>query len=132
MPTKVGTAGRPLPRHPGAQSNRAFAAEQGNAAHTRSASPQPLLAVVRGCEGITGQAETMHSAVGERALPLVTGAPGCRGFYAFRDEADPARAVSVALFTARVGVMRSHEAAVEVTREKPSGTVVLATAQYGR
>jgi hypothetical protein len=78
---------------------------------------QPLFVVVRSYEGITGQTETMHSAVSEHALPLITGAPGFRGFYAFRDEADPNRAVSVTLFDTREDAMRSHERVVGVMRE---------------
>jgi heme-degrading monooxygenase HmoA len=60
----------------------------------------------------------MHSAVSEHALPLITGAPGFRGFYAFRDEADPSRAVSVTLFDSREDALRSHERVVEVMREQ--------------
>ncbi|MBD0275826.1 MAG: hypothetical protein ICV73_28345 [Acetobacteraceae bacterium] len=101
---------------------------------------KPLFAVVRGYEGITGQTETMHSAVSEHALPAITGAPGFRGFYAFRDEADPNRAVSVSLFDTREDAMRSHEQVVGVMRERlgemayrpprttMGETVVLATA----
>ena len=77
---------------------------------------QPLFVVIRSYEGITGQTETMHSAVSGHALPLITGAPGFRGFYAFRDEADPNRAVSVALFDSREEAVRSHERVVETLR----------------
>jgi quinol monooxygenase YgiN len=79
---------------------------------------QPLFAVIRRYEGITGQTETMHSAVSEHALPLITGAPGFRGFYAFRDEADPNRAVSVTLFDSRDDALRSHERVVGMMRER--------------
>ena len=101
---------------------------------------QPLFAVIQGYGGITGPTETMHSAVSEHALPLVAGAPGFRGFYAFRDGADPNRAVSVTLFDTREDAMRSHEAVVGIMREKlgemayrpprvtMGETVVLATA----
>jgi heme-degrading monooxygenase HmoA len=60
----------------------------------------------------------MHSAVSGHALPLITGAPGFRGFYAFRDDADPNRAVSVTLFDSREDALRSHERVVEVMRER--------------
>ena len=101
---------------------------------------QSLFVVIRGYEGITGQTETMHSAVSGHALPLITGAPGFRGFYAFRDEADPNRAVSVTLFDNRDDALRSHERVVEAMREQlgemayrpprvtMGETVVLATA----
>jgi heme-degrading monooxygenase HmoA len=77
-----------------------------------------LFVVVRGYEGITGQTETMHSAVSEDALPLITGSPGFRGYYAFRDEADPNRAVSVTLFDSRDDALRSHERVVGMMRER--------------
>jgi hypothetical protein len=101
---------------------------------------QSLFAVIRGYEGITGQTETMHSAVSGHALPAITGAPGFRGFYAFRDETDPNRAVSVTLFDTREDAMRSHEQVVGIMRERlgemayrpprvaMGETVVLATA----
>ena len=101
---------------------------------------QPLFVVVRMYEGITGQTEAMRSAASGHALPLITGAPGFRGFYAFRDEADPNRAVSVTLFDTREDAMRSHERVVGVMRERlgemayrpprvvVGETVVLATA----
>ncbi len=79
---------------------------------------QSLFVVVRMYEGITGQTETMHSAVSEHALPAITGAPGFRGFYAFRDEADPNRAVSVTLFDRREDALRSHEQVVGIMRER--------------
>jgi quinol monooxygenase YgiN len=79
---------------------------------------QPLFAVIRIYEGITGQTETTHSALSGHALPLITGAPGFRGFYAFRDEADPNRAVSVTLFDSREDALRSHEQVVGVMRER--------------
>jgi heme-degrading monooxygenase HmoA len=79
---------------------------------------QPLFVVIRSYEGITGQTETMHSAVSDHALPAITGAPGFRGFYAFRDEADPNRAVSVTLFDSREDALGSHERVVGVMRER--------------
>ncbi len=78
--------------------------------------------------------------VSEHALPAITGAPGFRGFYAFRDEAEPDRAVSVSLFDSREDALRSHERVVGTLRrdlgEMAYGTpevamgetVVLATA----
>jgi len=101
---------------------------------------QSLFVVVRTYHGLPGQAETMHSAVSQHTLPAVTDAPGFRGFYAFRDEADPDRAVSVTLFDNREDAMRVHEAVVGIMRERLGGmayrpprmimgeTVVLATA----
>jgi hypothetical protein len=45
-------------------------------------------------------------------------APGFRGFYAFRDEADTNRAISVTLFETREEAMRTHERVVEIMREQ--------------
>ncbi len=82
----------------------------------------------------------MHSPVSQHTLPAVTDAPGFRGFYAFRDEAEPDRAVSVSLFDSREDAVRSHERVVGTAREElgemayrtPEAamgeTVVLATA----
>lgn len=101
---------------------------------------QPLFVVVRIYHGITGQTETMHSVVSQHTLPAITDAPGFRGFHAFRDEADPDRAVSVTLFDSREDAMRSHEQVVGAMRAKlgemayrppritMGETVVLATA----
>ena len=52
-------------------------------------------------------------------MPVALHSPGFRGFYAFRDEADPNRAVSVALFDSRDDALRSHERVVGVMRERP-------------
>jgi quinol monooxygenase YgiN len=79
---------------------------------------QPLFVVVRTYRGLPGQTETMHSVVSQHTLPVITDAPGFRGFYAFRDEADPDRAISVTLFDSREEALRSHEAVVGVMRER--------------
>ena len=77
---------------------------------------QSLFVVLRTYHGLPGQAEAMHSAVSQHTLPAITDAPGFRGFYAFRDEADPDRAVSVSLFDNREDAVRSHERVVETLR----------------
>ena len=99
-----------------------------------------LLVVLRTHRGLPGQAETMHSAASQHTFPAVTDAPGFRGFYAFRDEAEPDRAVSVSLFDGREDAVRSHERVVGTAREglgemaysapevTMGGTVALATA----
>jgi heme-degrading monooxygenase HmoA len=76
-----------------------------------------LFVVIRTYQGITGQTETMHSMVSEHTLPAITRAPGFRGFYAFRDEEDPNRAISVTLFDSREEAMRSHEEVIGIMRE---------------
>ena len=80
---------------------------------------QPSLhVVIRTYSGITGQTETMHSTVSEHVLPAIRRAPGFRGFYAFRDEAEPTRAVSVTLFETRQAAMESHEQVMAIMREQ--------------
>jgi heme-degrading monooxygenase HmoA len=58
----------------------------------------------------------MHSALSRHVLPAVTDAPGFRGLYAFRDEAEPDRAISVSLFDSREDARRSHERVVGILR----------------
>ena len=58
----------------------------------------------------------MHSLVSQHTLPAIMDAPGFRGFYAFRDEAEPDRAVSVTLFDTREDALRSHERVVGILR----------------
>jgi quinol monooxygenase YgiN len=77
----------------------------------------PLFVVLRTYAGLSGETETMHSIVSERTLPAITQAPGFRGFYAFRDEGDPNRAISVTLFDSREAALRSHEEVVGIMRE---------------
>ncbi|MBP0447570.1 hypothetical protein J8J14_22685 [Roseomonas sp. SSH11] len=77
-----------------------------------------LFAVIRRYRGLPGQTETMHSIVSERTLPLLTGAEGFRGFYAFRDEADPNQAISLTLFDTREEAVAVHERVMEIMREK--------------
>ena len=79
---------------------------------------QSLFVVIRNYQGITGQTETMHSTVSEHTLPAIMRAPGFRGFYAFRDEDDPNRAISVTLFDTRENAMHSHEEVVGIMRER--------------
>ena len=79
---------------------------------------QPLFVVLRTYRGLPGQTETMHSLVSQHTLPAIMDAPGFRGFYAFRDEADPDRAVSVTLFDNREDAMRVHERVVGIMRER--------------
>jgi len=76
-----------------------------------------LFVILRTYTGLSGQTETMHSVVSEKTLPAIMHAPGFRGFYAFRDEGDPNRAVSVTLFDSREDALRTHEEVVRIMRE---------------
>jgi quinol monooxygenase YgiN len=77
-----------------------------------------LFVVIRIYTGLPGQTETMHSLVSQHTLPAIMNAPGFRGFYAFRDEEDPNRAISITLFETRAEAMRTHERVVEIMREQ--------------
>jgi len=77
-----------------------------------------LFVVIRTYRGLPGQTETMHSMVSQHTLPAIMNAPGFRGFYAFRDENDPDRAVSVTLFDSREEALRTHEGVVRIMREQ--------------
>jgi heme-degrading monooxygenase HmoA len=77
-----------------------------------------LFVIIRSYTGLTGQTETMHSLVSEHTLPAIKHAKGFRGFYAFRDEADPNRAISVTLFDDREEAMQTHEAVVAIMRDQ--------------
>jgi quinol monooxygenase YgiN len=79
---------------------------------------QALFVVIRTYRGLPGQTETMHSVVSQHTLPAITNAPGFRGFYAFRDETDPGRAVSITLFETREEAMHCHEKVVGIMRER--------------
>jgi heme-degrading monooxygenase HmoA len=83
----------------------------------RKDSQQALFVIIRTYHGLPGQTETMHSLVSQHTLPAITDALGFRGFYAFRDEANPDRAVSVTLFDSREDALRSHEQVVAIMRE---------------
>ncbi|MBB5692865.1 antibiotic biosynthesis monooxygenase family protein [Muricoccus pecuniae] len=79
---------------------------------------RPLFAVIRTYHGLPGQTETMHSIVSKKTLPAIEGAEGFRGFYSFRDEAEPDRAVSVTLFDTREDALRTHDAVLAIMRER--------------
>ena len=79
---------------------------------------QALFVVIRTYHGLPGQTETMHSLVSEHTLPAIINAPGFHGFYAFRDEADPDRAISVTLFDSRDNALHSHQDLLRIMRER--------------
>jgi hypothetical protein len=56
--------------------------------------------------------------VSQHTLPVITGVPGFRGFYAFRDQESPSRAVSVTLFATREEALHAHERVVAILRER--------------
>ena len=97
-----------------------------------------MFATVRVYDGVLPKEEAVRI-TREHALPLVTGAPGFRGFYAMLDERDASRAVSVSLYDTREHAMAAQERIVATMRDKrfapnPPGvmagrTVVVAAAE---
>ncbi len=108
-----------------------------------SSRDRSLYVVIRVYTGLPGQTETMHSLVSQHTLPAIRSASGFRGFYAFRDEDDTNRAISVTLFATREEAMHAHERIIAIMREQlgelayrvprvvAGETVVMATDQSG-
>ena len=76
-----------------------------------------MFAAVRVYDGVLPKEEAVRI-TREHALPLVTGAPGFRGFYAMLDERDASRAVSVSLYDTREHAMAAQERIVATMRDK--------------
>jgi heme-degrading monooxygenase HmoA len=70
-----------------------------------------LFVTVRQYESV-GAAEAV-SLLTERTLPSIERQPGFRGFWAFRDERDPAHAVSVSVWNGRGAAFAAHQRALE-------------------
>jgi hypothetical protein len=73
-------------------------------------------------------------------MPVITGAPGFRGYYAVPDERDASRAFSVTLFDTRGNAMAAQDKVVPLAREMKvapnppaimTGQVVLAASAEG-
>ena len=65
-----------------------------------------------------GPVEETHEVARRHALPVVTGSPGFRAVYMFKDERERSRGASVALFDTREDARRSHERSSQVLREE--------------
>jgi len=76
-----------------------------------------MFATVRVYDGVLPKEEAVRI-TREHAVPLVTGAPGFRGFYAMLDERDASRAVSVSLYDTREHAMAAQERIVATMRDK--------------
>ena len=74
---------------------------------------EALFVTVREYEGV-GVSEATVPLLGERILPVMECQPGFRGFWAFRDEADPAHAVAVSLWANRGAAMAAHQRVAEI------------------
>lgn len=78
---------------------------------------QPPYVVVREF-GNLGPVEETREVIRRHALPVITGSPGFRAVYMFRDEREQSRGATVALFDTREDARRSHERSLQVLREK--------------
>jgi heme-degrading monooxygenase HmoA len=83
----------------------------------RAGRGQPPYVVVRAFADL-GPVEETREIVRRHALPLITGSPGFRAVYMFRDEQERSRGATVALFDTRADAMRSHERSLQVLREE--------------
>lgn len=87
-----------------------------------------MSAIVRIYDGV-GPKEEILPLVQQHVFLTITGAPGFRGYYAFLDERDTRRGVSVSLFDNRDHAMQANEWVVSVMRDQqiaPSPPNVLA------
>ena len=98
-----------------------------------------MFATIRVYDGVLPKEEAVRI-TRVHAVPLVTGAPGFRGFYAMLDERDASRAVSVSLYDTREHAMAAQERIVATMRDKRfapnppgvmAGRVVLAASAEG-
>lgn len=71
-----------------------------------------LFVTVRQYQSV-GAVEEAASVLTEHTLPSVERQPGFRGFWAFRDERDPAHAVSVSVWNGRGPAFAAHQRALE-------------------
>jgi hypothetical protein len=76
-----------------------------------------MFATVRVWEGV-GPKDEVLPMVREHVFPVITGAPGFRGYYTFLDERDPGRGVSASLFDTREHAMAAQERVVAAMRDK--------------
>jgi hypothetical protein len=78
---------------------------------------QGMFATVRAWDGV-GPKEEALPLVREHVFPVITGAPGFRGYYTFFDEQDASRGVSASLFDTREHAMAAQERVVAAMRER--------------
>jgi heme-degrading monooxygenase HmoA len=72
-----------------------------------------LFVTIRQYESVGGSEEAV-SFLTEHTLPVIERQPGFRGFWAFRDERDPAHAVSVSMWNGRGLAFAAHQRALAV------------------
>jgi heme-degrading monooxygenase HmoA len=106
-----------LPDRPEVFAGECGIAEVSPDRHAGRGQRQPPYVAVRAFTEL-GPAEETGGIVRRRALPAITGSPGFRAVYMFRDEREPSPAASVALFDTRADALRSHEGFLQVLPEK--------------
>ncbi len=85
---------------------------RGGSAQALAGGEAALFVTVRQYDSVGAAAEAV-SLLTERTLPAIERQPGFRGFWAFRDERDPAHAVSVSLWNGRGVAFAAHQRALE-------------------
>ena len=78
---------------------------------------QGMFATVRVWDGV-GPKDEVLPMVREHVFPVITGAPGFRGYYTFLDERDARRGVSASLFDTREHAMAAQERVVAAMCER--------------
>ena len=78
---------------------------------------QPPFVVVREFQNL-GPVEKTREVVRQHILPVITGSPGFRAVFMFREEREPLRGATVALFDTRAEALRSHERSMRALREE--------------
>jgi heme-degrading monooxygenase HmoA len=86
----------------------------------RAGQGQPPYVAVREFDDL-GRVEETREVARRHALPVVTGSPGFRAVYVFKDERERSRGALVALFDTREDARRSHERSLQVLREEAGG-----------
>ena len=85
---------------------------RGGSAQALAGGEAALFVTVRQYDSVGAAAEAV-SLLTERTLPAIERQPGFRGFWAFRDERDPAHAVSVSVWNGRGAAFAAHQRALE-------------------
>ncbi len=85
---------------------------RGGSAQALAGGEAALFVTVRQYDSVGAAAEAV-SLLTERTLPAIERQPGFRGFWAFRDERDPAHAVSVGVWNGRGAAFAAHQRALE-------------------
>jgi hypothetical protein len=62
----------------------------------------------------TGVSEETAPLLTEHTLPVIERQPGFRGFWAFRDERDPAHTVSVSVWNGRGAALAAHQRVLDI------------------